>query len=121
MTDDRNLPDLHLYCNGTNSTYREGLFPGLLYSDGVKYIMDNGYAWFVTDALSVICYGPRRVKQEPFLVIKLTVDPKTREARMTMDDGNGKIKYRQKYCYTDAKVELVLWYQNGLLYLPSED
>jgi hypothetical protein len=27
---------------------------GVLATDGVKYVMENGYAWFVSDSVSVI-------------------------------------------------------------------
>ena len=93
---------------------------GGLVTDGVKYVMDCGYSWFVTDSLCVIAYKPK-VRGEPFLVIKLTLDPKkSHEASVTIGDGSDNILYRQRYGYTDAKRDLKLYFENGVLMLPSE-
>ncbi|GAG90306.1 unnamed protein product, partial [marine sediment metagenome] len=48
-TGDRELKDLGQF-TGTTQYYR--VF-GVNVTDGVKYVMDNGYAWLVTDAIAV--------------------------------------------------------------------
>jgi len=118
MTDDLYLKDLNQYYCTTNH-YIHPLFPKIRYTDGVQYILRNGYSWFVTDSMSVIAYGPPRVRREPFLVIKLNLRYDG-TAQMTMDDGNRNIKYRQNYAFTDAKRALEIFYENGVLLLPSE-
>jgi hypothetical protein len=113
---DLNCPEIFQF-TGSEHYYRE---IGGLVTDGVKYIMDCGYSWFVTDCLCVIAYKPK-VRREPFLVIKLTLDQKNQhQATVTIDDGDGNILYRQRYGYTDAKRDLKLYFENGVLMLPSE-
>lgn len=90
---------------------------GVRVTDGVKYAMDNGYAWFITDALAVIICTPR-LRKDTFLAVKLK--QKGNEANLTIEDGNGKVFYRQHYGFTDAKRDLTLFYEDGVLLLNSE-
>jgi len=91
---------------------------GINVTDGVKYIMDNGYSWFVTDAIAVIKCN-ERLRSQPFLSVKLrrTGD---HEADLLIEDGNHNEFYRQHYGFTDAKRDLTLFYENGVLLLNSE-
>jgi len=92
---------------------------GTRVTEGVKYIMDNGYAWLVTDSLAVIkCRADLR--GQPFLVVRLTLTEDGNRAYMTIDDGNDHILYTQYYEYTDAKRDVKLYWENGVLLLPSE-
>ena len=91
---------------------------GVDVTEGVKYIMDNGYAWFVTDSIAVI-RGVPKVKAEPFLTIKLKLTGNT-EADMIITDGNDNLLYDQHYDYTDAKKELKLFYTDNVLMLNTE-
>lgn len=90
---------------------------GALVTDGVNYVMKNGYAWFVTDALAVIV-GKPRLRAQPFLSVKLR--QKRSEANLIIDDGNGNVLYRQHYGFTDAKRDLTLFWEEGVLLLASE-
>ena len=119
------LKDLGNYSNGTDQIYKDRL-TGIKYSDGVKYIMANGYAWFISDALAVIKVKPK-VRVESFLTVKLNILPEDspHRASLTIDDGgkNGnspKILHRQYYDWSDAKVSIKLFYENGILMLPDE-
>jgi hypothetical protein len=91
-------------------------------TDGIKYVMDNGYSWFVTDALAVIKCDPK-IRAEPFLVVKLTRTG-DKEADLTIDDGGKgtepKVMYSQHYEYTDAKRDLKLYFADNVLMLASE-
>lgn len=89
-------------------------------TEGVKYVMDNGYSWFVTDAMAVL-QTVKKVKNEPFVVITLK-PTKDGGAIVTYDDGNGNILYKQKYEFSDAKREVKLYYSGdmNLLLLPIE-
>jgi len=116
-------PDLELKrlgeFTGTENWYKTT--GGILITDGVKYICDNGYAWFVDDAIAVIITHPKireYLKKEDFLVIKLRLKDST--ADMTIEDGRGRVLYKQHYEYTDAKRDLDLFYSGGVLCLPSE-
>ena len=95
-----------------------GVWLGALATDGVKYIMDNGYSWFVTDALSVI-KGTPKLKAESFLTVELHLAEDS-EADLIITDGNENTLYRQHYDFTDAKRDLKLYFSNNVLMLASE-
>jgi len=84
-------------------------------TDGIKYIMDNGYSWFVTDSLIV---AKMKFKHEPFLSIKLKLKDKGAETIIT--DGNTKTLYKQQYLITDAKQNIDLFYCDNVLMLSNE-
>ena len=88
------------------------------YTDGVKYIMDNGYSWFVTDALIVIRMKTR-LRREKFLTVELKLKGDG-TAQTVITDGNNNVLYTQPYQWTDAKKEIKLYHENGVLLLPSE-
>ena len=67
MTNNLELPGLEQFC-GTEHYYKVWL--GVNATDGAKYLMDNGYSWLVTDAISVIKIDPK-LKNQDFLVIEL--------------------------------------------------
>ena len=88
---------------------------GIRITDGIKYIMDNGYSWFVTDALAVIRY---KLRDAEFLVVRLA-NLKNNECDLIIED-DGRVLHKQHYNYTDAEIEFKLWYVGGVLMLPSE-
>lgn len=110
--DDLELKDLGQYY-GTQG-YAGVL--GVNVTDGVQYIMNNGYSWFVTDMIAVL----RTKIKELFCSVKLKVDKEKKTAVATIDDGNGKILYTQEYDYTDAKRDLHLFFTNNVLMLSGE-
>ncbi len=110
--DDLKLKDLRQFY-GTEKYYKG--FLDVKYTDGVYYISDNGYSWFVTDSIAVI---KTKLKDEGFLSIKLMIDGD--KAVMTIDDGNNNILYKQKYEYTNCKRNLNLFFTNNVLMLSSE-
>jgi hypothetical protein len=91
---------------------------GALATDGVKYVMDNGYSWLVTDAISII-KTDGNIARKPFLVIELRLLGDN-EADMVITDGNGRELYRQHYNYTNARKGLKLYFQNNIVLLPGE-
>lgn len=111
--DDLELKDLGQYY-GTQQYHK--CYLGVLATDGVAYIMSNGYSWLVTDAISVI---KTLLKNQEFLVIKLELLENSK-ARMIITDGNDNILYEQNYEYTDAKRKLTLFYQNNVIMLSGE-
>jgi hypothetical protein len=71
-------------------------------TDGVKYVFENEYAWFITDSVAVIEY-PEEVKKlakhlakDNFLTVTLDATNKD-DIKMVIDDGNENILYTQKY------------------------
>ncbi len=95
---------------------------GVNVTDGVRYVMENGYSWLVTDILPLLRLRDN-LKREPFLVIQLT--PHNSEADLTITDG-GKddnapvLLYSHRYKFTDARRELKLFYADSVLMLSSE-
>ena len=113
---DLDLKGLGQFC-GTMSYHMVGL--GSRVTDGVKYIMDNGYSWFVTDALAIMRLKTE-LKREPFLVVRLKLNKDKETADMVIDDGNYNELYTQQYDYTDAKQELKLYFTDNVLMLAEE-
>jgi hypothetical protein len=112
--EDKNLTQIDQFY-GTTQYYN---VMGTRVTDGVKYLMDNGYSWSVTDAVGVLQAEPK-VMGEEFVSIKLKRNA-TGGCVIRYEDGNEKLLYQQKYDYTDAKVDVQMFYENGVLLLPSE-
>jgi len=79
-------------------------------TDGVRYIMENGYAWLVTDVLAIL---EKKYKHEPFVSVKLKLSevPNDKSVTVTCDDGNGKILHTQRYEYSSAQRNLTLYWE----------
>jgi len=116
-------PDLQLKAlnqfYGTSEYYN--VF-GVNVTDGVKYLMDNGYAWFVTDAIAVIKFRDKfpKLRNQPFLSVKLKLEKEKAEADLIIEDGNNNQLCAQHYGYTDAQKELTLFYADNVLMLNRE-
>lgn len=102
--DDLTLKDLNQYY-GTEQYHN---VMSVNVTDGIAYIMNNGYSWFVTDFLSLVVTHHESIKDEEFLSIKLKLDGD--KGLMEVTDGNEKILYTQQYDYTNAKRELNLFF-----------
>ncbi len=111
---DLELQDIEQF-TGSEELYSLGLPYRFKITEGVKYIMDNGYSWLVTDAAAIIKY---KLRNEPFITIKLSLNE--HGADVIYDDGNGNILYRQAYRWTDAKKNIKLFYDSGIFMLPTE-
>jgi len=89
---------------------------GVKITDGIKYVMDNGYSWFITDSIAVII---SKFKDREFLVVKLD-NLEDNECDMIIEDGDSNVLYKQHYKFTDAKRKIKVYYSEGVLLLPSE-
>ncbi len=117
MNEDRKLKELG-YFFGTERYHRISTFKSVV-SDGIIYIMENGYSWFITDVLAVIEYGDDKLNQQEFLSIQLKLDDN--KAKMIITDGNDTELYVQEYNFTDAEVELNLYWRDNVLILSREN
>ncbi len=87
-------------------------------TDGIAYVMKNGYSWFITDMLAVV-RTKEEIKNEDFLSITLVINKdKTAIAKIT--DGNAKVLYKQEYKWTNGKKNLNLYLTNNVLMLSQE-
>jgi hypothetical protein len=118
MTDVRQrLPDLSQF-TGTAHWYRHSLNRNVVYTDGVKYVGEVAGAYWLIDKIAVMQTDPK-IKGEPFQVWKLQVaNPR---AAIVVEDGNGKVIYRENLAYTDfPEPGIDLWFTDKTILLPSE-
>jgi len=107
---DKELKELHIF-NGTEKYYD---ILNAKCTDGIKYLMENGYSWFVTDALVIL---KNKIK-EPFCTVKLEVEEEM--AMMIITDGDTKELYKQEYKWTDAKRNVKCFFTDNVFMLSGE-
>ncbi len=105
---------------GSENWYRHGINRSVLFTDGAKYVADQGGAYWLLDEIAITQRYDKRVAAEEFQAWKLAVRP-DRTATLTCDDGNGNIIFTKQIDYTDFPLEEIsLWFENNTIYLPSE-
>lgn len=103
---------------GTEHYYAHILMPGVCYTDGIKYVAEEGKAYWLVD-LIVSGQVLNKVRKEDFQVWTLKV--KDNKGSITADDGNGNVIYKQEIEYTDFPLpEIKIYVENGVIMLPSE-
>ena len=119
---------VHFY--GTENHYRN--FTGLKYTDGIQWLAETAGAYWLIDAIGSHYCLKRKLKAEPFLVVRLTVDHREPRpefmARLTFhtdwNDGDAKVNpsiCTQRIPYTDFPLkEIKLYLCDGVLMLPGE-
>jgi len=101
---------------GTENYY-QGVF-GTLYTDGAMELMQKAECYWLGSDIEVIC--KIKLKNQPFIVIKLQVNDK-HQAKAIYEDGNDNKLFEQKYKYTDLpETEIELFFNNNVLMLPQE-
>lgn len=113
-------PDLELKSLGSfyGSEHYYRLMGGINATDGVHYIMENGYSWFATDAAVILRMEPK-VRGQDFVVVRLKLLPEGK-AKVVYEDGNDNVLFEQSYDFTDAKKELELFFADEVIMLASE-
>jgi hypothetical protein len=105
---------------GSEHWYRHGLVRDILYTDGAKYVADEGGAYWLLDEIAIAQRFQKDVAAEEFQVWKLTVKP-DHTAILACEDGNGRTVFQKELEYTDFPAESIeLWFENHTIYLPSE-
>jgi hypothetical protein len=105
---------------GSENWYRHGINPNVLFTDGAKYLADEGGAYWLLDTIAICQRFEKSVAAEPFQVWKLTVRP-DRTAVLVCEDGNDNTVYTQHIEFSDFPLdEITLWCANNVIYLPSE-
>jgi hypothetical protein len=105
---------------GSENWYRHGLNRDVLFTDGAKYVADQGGAYWLLDEIALAQRYQKAVAAEEFQVWTLTVKA-DRTAALTCGDGNGKTVFEKPIPFTDFPAErITLWFENSTIYLPSE-
>jgi hypothetical protein len=105
---------------GSENWYRHGVNRNVSFTDGAKYVADEGGAYWLLDEIAIIQPHDKRVATEEFQVWKLVVRP-DRTATLSCEDGNGNVVFAKQIEYTDFPIpEITLWFSNKVIYLPSE-
>jgi hypothetical protein len=109
-----------VHFTGSENWYRHGIARNVLFTDGAKYVADQGGAYWLLDEIALAQRGQKTVAAEEFQVWTLTVDA-DRTATLTCGDGNGKTVFEKRIGFTDFPAErITLWFENSTIYLPSE-
>ena len=107
--------------------WKHQLCPDLLYTPGIKYLMEKGEAYWLLDAIASYQHDKRINSNEELRSLqfwKLKVNDS--KATLTCDDGNGNVIITQQIPFTDFCLpEAKIWVgANGdgtrTAYLPSE-
>jgi hypothetical protein len=105
---------------GSEHWYRHGLNRSILFTDGAKYVADEGGAYWLLDIIALCQRDEKAVEAARFQVWKLVVRP-DRTATLTCEDGDCSLVYTQQLEFTDFPLdEITLWFTNNTIYLPSE-
>ena len=106
---------------GSENFYRHGINRQLIFSDGAKYVADEGRAYWLLDEIAIANLFDTKVKNQDFQVWKLTRTKTGNSATLTCDDGNDNVVFTKRIPFTDFPLpEIVLWVENHTIYLPNE-
>ena len=121
MTNTATLSEVQLrQFTGSENWYRHGINRAVLYTDGAKYVADQGGAHWLLDIIAIAQQHDKSVSAEEFQVWNLKVHS-DRSATVFCDDGNGNPVYTQEIPFTDFPVdEVKLYFANSVIHLPSE-
>jgi len=105
---------------GTEYWYRHALNRNVLYTDGAKYVADQGGAYWLLDMIAVAQFYEKRIGRMPFQVWKLAVHT-DRSATVTCEDGNYNVVFTNRLDFSDFPAAgVTLWFAHNVIYLPSE-
>jgi len=102
---------------GTEHYYKHTL-SGYVYTDGIHFLAIKANAFWLLD--KILITSRYKAKLQEFGVWKLTVN-QDRTAKLVCEDGNYNTLYTENLDYTDFPLkEIEVWFENGVLILPSE-
>ena len=102
--------------SGTENWYRH--LSGYLYTDGVQYVAQEGGACLLIDKILFTTRAKNNLQE--FGAWKLEVN-EDKSAILVCEDGNYHELYREEIEWTDFPLlRIELWFENGVLILPSE-
>ncbi len=104
---------------GSENWYQHGLVRAITYTDGAKYVAEEGGAYWLLDEIALAQKFDPAVKAEPFQVWKLAVTDN--KSVLTCDDGNGNVVYTKPVPFTDFPLpEITFYFTDNVILLPSE-
>jgi hypothetical protein len=113
-------PAIMAQFTGSETFYRYGLAGDVLFTEGVKYVVDTAGAYWLLDIICITNVFEPKVRVEEFQLWTLTVRHNA-TVSVTCDDGNGRIVYRQALNFTDfPEPGIKLYFCRGTILLPSE-
>jgi hypothetical protein len=105
---------------GSEHWYRHGLVPSITFTDGAKYVADAAGAYWLLDEIALAQRYEKKVAAQEFQVWKLEVKPDS-TAILICEDGNDNVVCTKQIPFTDFQAEgITLWFENNVIYLPSE-
>lgn len=103
---------------GSENFYR--YMGGVIFTDGVKFLMTNGAHWLCSDAM-IACAMKPKLRQEEFVSISVTsVDTPAGGCKVEYTDGNGKTLHKQIYDSHELPCDLTFFYENKTFMLATE-
>lgn len=121
MQDTRQLTAGYLrQFTGSEQWYRHGIVRDVLFTDGAKFVADQGGAYWLLDEIALAQRFEKNVAAEEFQLWTLTVNP-DHTATLACEDGNGNAVYSKAIEYTDFPLaEIALYFTNKTILLPGE-
>lgn len=104
---------------GTEQWYRHPTYKNILFTDGVKYVVDTAKAYWLLDEIA--SYYVRNRTKSYFMVFDLDVDTNNHKGLITVSDGNDEVLDEIPLEYTDFPVShITMWCVDSTILLPSE-
>ena len=106
---------------GSEQLFFHPLFRGIHYTEGVRFLNNNGAGWLIEMILGTILGAPKHAKKHEFIHVRLWVNVTSKIGTLKFDDGNGKVFYSKDIEYTDFPLpEISFYIENNVMMLPSE-
>lgn len=107
--------------NGSDNWYQHWANHLVTYTDGALYLAEKAGAYWLLDEIAIRNKHVKAVQQEEFQLWKLKRTGRGNTAVLTCDDGNGNIVHTYHIKFTDFPLdEITLYFENNVIYLPSE-
>ncbi|MDR6809759.1 hypothetical protein J2Y45_006860 [Dyadobacter sp. BE34] len=105
---------------GTETWYRHPVVYEMLYTDGIRFMMNKAGAYWLIDEIAFQQYHPR-VKTEEFQVWILAVNLEASTAALRCEDGNGRVLCSKQIPFSDFPLaEIKIYVSENVILLPSE-
>lgn len=105
---------------GTESWYRHPIVRKMLYTDGIRFMMNKAGAYWLVDEIAFQQYHPR-VKTEEFQAWILEVNLEASTGALRCEDGNGRVLCSKQIPYTDFPLaEIKIYVSDKVILLASE-